>query len=88
MKKVVLTILLIAMIVLLSGCWNSEQNTRRMTTAMIRYFDGSCDAFLINRYFVSGSGVITLYTTEGREVTLGQNNVIIIEESEDQYYGN
>ena len=85
MKKIILTILILAML-LLSGCYN--QTDTRMTTAMVRYFDGSCDAFLITRYFISGSGTVTLYTPEGKEITLGQNNVIIIEESEDQYYNN
>lgn len=84
MKKILVFLLLFAMVFLIVGCSGTAAD-RRITTAKIRYFDGSMDTLEIDRWRSSASGTITLYTAEGRTVVIGANNVILIEESEEQY---
>lgn len=84
MKKGMLFLLLFAIIFLLAGC-NGGTSGRRITTAKIRYFDGSMDTLEVDKWYTSSSGTITLHTEEGRTVVIGANNVILIEESEEQY---
>lgn len=86
MKKVTLLLVLLITILLLAGCSNGNEPDRRMiTTAKIRYLDGSCDTLILERWYASQSGTVTLFTDEGRKVVIGANNVIIIEETEAQY---
>ena len=84
MKRLMLFLLLIAAIFLLTGC-NVATTNKRITTAKIRYFDGSMDTFEVERWRTSPSGTITLYTMEGRTVVIGVNNVILIDETKEQY---
>lgn len=82
MKKVliILAILLVAAIAV--ACGMPQKN--RVLSAKIRYFDGSMDTILINSYYVTGA-IMTLQTVEGRKVVIGANNVVVIEETEEQY---
>ncbi len=84
MKKLLILLALIAVLTLLTACSGTTAD-KRITTAKIRYFDGSMDTLEIDRWRASSSGTITLYTAEGRTVVIGANNVILIEESEEQY---
>lgn len=84
MKKLLVFLALTAVLILLTGCSGTTAD-KRITTAKIRYFDGSMDTLEIDRWRASSSGTITLYTAEGRTVVIGANNVILIEESEEQY---
>ena len=84
MKKLLVFLALTAVLILLTGCSGTTAD-KRITTAKIRYFDGSMDTLEIDRWRSSASGTITLYTAEGRTVVIGANNVILIEESEEQY---
>ena len=83
MKKIPIIIAILCIVFLLSGC--SQNTEKRVTSAKVRYFDGTCDTLLLTNYVIGMSGCVTLFTDEGRTVKLSQNNVIIIEESEDQY---
>ena len=84
MKKIPIIIAILCIVFLLSGC--SQNTEKRVISAKVRYFDGTCDTLLLTNYVIgSNGGVVTLFTDEGRTVKLSQNNVIIIEESEDQY---
>lgn len=88
MKKTLVLLLLFTMIFLLAGCnGQSNEKSARITTAKIRYFDGSCDTLEVESWFTSKSGAITITTTEGRKVVIGVNNIILIEETIDQYEG-
>lgn len=82
-KTICMIILLLFAFLLLSGC--NQSNEARVTHAKIRYFDGSCDTLEIEKWFASASGTVTLHTDTGRKIVIGANNVIIIEESKDQY---
>jgi hypothetical protein len=74
---------LIAVLILCTGCqFGSDEN--RVIHAKIRYFDGSVDTLEIERWFDSRN-TITLHTSEGRKVIIGVNNVILIDETEEQY---
>ena len=84
MKKLLVLLALFAVLAVLTGC-DGISNDKRITTAKIRYFDGSMDTLEIDRWRASASGTITLYTAEGRTVVIGANNVILIEETEEQY---
>ena len=83
MKKCFAVIaVLIAVLILCTGC---QSDKTRVTHARIRYFDGSCDVLEVDSWYTSKSGIITVYTTEGRKVVIGTNNIILIEETEEQY---
>lgn len=58
---------------------------KRVTSAKIRYFDGSMDTVLLKGFTYTSSGMVVLHTDDGRKVVIGANNVMIIEESEAQY---
>ena len=83
MKKLIVLLALFAVLAVLTGCDGSDG--KRITTAKIRYFDGSMDTLEVDRWFASASGTVTLHTMEGRKVVIGANNVILIEETEEQY---
>ena len=86
MKKLLMLLLLFTMIFLLAGCnGQSNEESGRITTAKVRYFDGSCDTLEVESWYASRTGTVTIYTTEGREVVIGANNIILIEETEEQY---
>ena len=84
MKKLLVLLALFAVLALLTGC-DGISDDKRITTAKIRYFDGSMDTLEVDRWFASASGTVTLHTMEGRKVVIGANNVILIEETEEQY---
>lgn len=81
MRKFLLIVILAVLLVFLSGCTQGE---KRIMSAKVRYFDGSMDTILIDRYRIM-DGTVTIYTDSGRKIVIGANNVIIIEESEAQY---
>ena len=82
MKKVLIALVLAVLLVVLSGC--GMKDPTRVTSAKVRYFDGSMDTVLLDSYEV-GRTAVYLHTAEGRTVVIGPNNVIIIEESKYQY---
>ena len=84
MKRLLVLLALMAVLALLTGC-DGVTADKRIITAKIRYFDGSMDTLEVDRWFASASGTVTLHTMEGRKVVIGANNVILIEESEEQY---
>lgn len=84
MKKLLVFLALTAVLILLTSCSGTTAD-KRITTAKIRYFDGSMDTLEVDRWFASASGTVTLHTMEGRKVVIGANNVILIEETEEQY---
>ena len=83
MKKVIVLFLILCMVFLLTGC--SQDAEKRVTSAKIRYFDGTSDTVLVDSYSIGSGGVIHIHTDLGRTIAIGQNNVIIIQESEEQY---
>ncbi len=85
MKKLLVLLVLAIALALLTSCSDTNTEGNCITTAKIRYFDGSMDTLEVDRWFASASGTVTLHTMEGRKVVIGANNVIIIEESEEQY---
>ena len=88
MKKLLVLLALFAVLAVLTGCdgiSDGMSDGKRITTAKIRYFDGSMDTLEIDRWRSSSSGYFILYTAEGRTVVIGANNVILIEETEEQY---
>lgn len=84
MKKLIILLALFAVLALLTGC-DGVSDDKRITTAKIRYFDGSMDTLEIDHWRSTSPGYFVLYTAEGRTVVIGANNVILIEESEEQY---
>lgn len=92
MKKALAVVcLLVVALVVLSGCSagpgknSSAVTEKRVTSAKIRYFDGSLDTVVLQSYVLDMYGMVILYTEDGRKVIVGPNNVMIIEESEAQY---
>lgn len=73
----------VAIIVMINTSYETED---KVITAQIRYFDGSQDTILLKKYWTSTDGVITLFTDQDRKILISPNNVIIIEETEEQYY--
>lgn len=88
MKKfIAVVLLLIIFLVLCTGCSNTatDGGVNKVITAKVRYFDGSMDTLELERFYFSAGGVV-LTLKNGTKMTLGINNVIIIEEPEEQYY--
>lgn len=92
MKKALVAVcLLVVALIVLSGC---NQNTARIgynpekgkiASAKIRYFDGTTDTVRLKDWSYHNGGIVILTTEEGRQVSVGANNVILIVESEEQY---
>lgn len=82
MKKLLVLLCLIAVMVFLSGC--SGTSDKYITTAKIRYFDGTTDTVVVESYNIAG-GILHILTDAGRTVTISANNVILITETEAQY---
>ena len=92
MKKALVAVcLLVVALIVLAGCSagpgknSSAVTEKRVTSAKIRYFDGSMDTVVLDSYTWGASGILVLYTEDGRKMLIGSNNVMIIEESEAQY---
>lgn len=91
MKKALIAVclLVVALVVLVccsAGAGKDVSAEKRVTSAKIRYFDGSMDTVLLSGYsWGVSSGIVVLHTDDGRKVCVGANNVMIIEESEAQY---
>lgn len=83
MKKILVLIALIAVLILLAGC-DGNSSERWITSAKIRYFDGSMDTVIVDSYNISG-GIMHIRTDSGRTITIGSNNVILIYETESQF---
>lgn len=83
MKKLLVLLCLIAVMVLLSGC--SGTSDKYITTAKIRYFDGTTDTVIVESYNIATGGILHIRTDAGRTVTISANNVIFITETEAQY---
>lgn len=86
MKKFCVVLILIALIFLLGGCGSQSDSGKTVTSAMIRYFDGSSEQVLLSSYWI-GYSTVKLYTADGREIWSSPYNIIIVKETEDQYYG-
>ena len=86
MKKLCVILILVTLIFLLGGCGSQSDGGKEITSAMIRYFDGSGEQVILKNYWV-GYSTVKLYTADGREITVSPYNVILIKETEDQYYG-
>lgn len=88
MKKVLSAILvLIILLTICAGCSKPATDSGRIVrTAKVRYFDGSMETLEIERFDVSESGLVHLYLKDGAEMYFGVNNVIIVKETEEQYY--
>jgi uncharacterized lipoprotein NlpE involved in copper resistance len=85
MKRVVIAALLVILLFLFAGCEHrQETQEQRITSAKVRYFDGSMDTLLLKSYTI-GRTMVFLHTEDGRTVVIGPNNVIVIEETESQY---
>lgn len=88
MKKKIIAVMLIIMAVILVGCGiqNETKDDRRVSSAQIRYFDGSMDTVLLESYYIgAGGSYMVLKTDAGRQLIIGINNVLIINETEAQY---
>lgn len=85
-KRIAVIAVLIGVLFFCTGCDSvSSGDEKRVVHAKIRYFDGSMDTLEVDRWFASQSGTVTIFTTEGRKVVIGANNIILIDETEDQY---
>lgn len=88
MKKKIIALILIIMAAVLTGCGaqDATKDDQRVLSAQIRYFDGSMETILLESYFVGkGGSYLILNTDAGRRLMIGINNVLIINETEDQY---
>ena len=76
------------MLFVLSGCGSKyTESKEQILSAKIRYFDGSMDTVLLESYsLLTGGSSVVLKTLEGRTIIVGINNVMIISESEEQFY--
>lgn len=83
MKKVLVILILIASFALLSGCDGTSD--KYITTAKIRYFDGTTDTVVVESFNIGTGGIMHIRTDAGRTLTISSSNVIIINETEDQY---
>ena len=85
LKKIVaIIIVLIVILALCTGC-SSTDGEKIITTAKIRYFDGSMDTLEISG-FQNYSGIFRLELKEGTIMYVAPNNLIIIQETEERYY--
>ena len=82
---VVLFALAFAVAFVLMTNTSSYPEEQKVISAQIRYFDGSQETIILKKYWTSTDGVITLFTDQDRKVLISPNNVIIIEETNDQY---
>lgn len=82
-KFVWILAVLAVLLMVLSGC--SQQTEGRITSAKVRFFDGSMDTIEIDRFSIA-DGFARLTAKDGRHWVIGVNNVIIVNESEDQYH--
>lgn len=96
MKKGLVAVCLLAaaliVMALLSGNGTGAKNQaevqeeKRVTSAKIRYFDGSLDTVLLTSYsWLGNSDLVILHTDEGRKIIIDGSNMMIVEESEAQY---
>ena len=95
MKKWAIIVALILLAIVLTGCTVRVQETStkpedtetgRVLSAKIRYFDGSCDTFVAAHLSTGVDLPYAIVTSEdGRIFRVGWNNLIIIDESEEQY---
>lgn len=87
MKKIMVVLIMILLLLILTSCSTTiPPDDDRITTARIRYLDGSMDVVEIEKYKpYEQSGSLVLRTADGRTMVVGANNVIIINESKDQY---
>lgn len=87
MKKVISAILvLIILLVICAGCSKPATDGERIiTTAKVRYLDGSTETLEITHFSASQSGLIRIVLTDGSEMYFGVNNVIIVKETEEKY---
>lgn len=84
MKKILVLMALIAVLILLTGC-DGNSSERWITSAKIRYFDGSMDTVIVDSYNIGSGGIMHIKTDSGRTITIGSNNVILIYETESQF---
>lgn len=84
-KHITIAIILVVILMICIGCSSTSSDEKLVTHAKIRYFDGTMDTLEVDRWFASASGTVTVHTTEGRKVVIGANNIILIEETEEQY---
>lgn len=80
-------LIFVVILAVCTGCSSPDNtdNEKRVTHARIRYFDGSMDVLEVNNWYTSKSSMVIIYTTDGRKVVIGANNVILIEETKEQY---
>ena len=84
MKRILVLMALIAVLIMLTGC-DGNYSERWVTSAKIRYFDGSMDTVIVDSYNIGSGGIIHIRTDPGGTITLGPNNVILIYETESQF---
>ena len=96
MKKALVTVCLLVAAMIALVCLSGHSavakdkaeapEEKRVTSAKIRYFDGSLDTVLLTSYsWLGNSDLVILHTDEGRKIILDGSNMMIIEESEAQY---
>ena len=86
MKKIMVVLLLVSLLFIVSGCYSQPPPEEdRITSAFIRYFDGSSDRVVVEEFRKYNNGMVGLTTDTGRKIVIGVNNIIIIEESRAQY---
>lgn len=83
MKKLFVLLCLFVVLILLTGC--SGSSDKYITTAKVRYFDGTTDTVIVESYNIASGGIMHIRTDAGRTVTISANNVILITETEAQY---
>ena len=84
MKKILVLMALIAVLILLAGC-DGIPSEKWITSAKIRYFDGSMDTVIVDSFNIGAGGIMHIRTDSGRTITIGPNNAIIIYETEAQF---
>lgn len=86
-RLIAMLLIFVEILAICTGCSgpNNTENEKRVTHARIRYFDGSMDVLEVDSWYASQTGTVTIHTTEGRKVVIGVNNVILIEETKEQY---
>lgn len=86
-RLIAMLLIFVVILAVCTGCSSPDNtdNEKRVTHARIRYFDGSMDVLEVNNWYTSKSSMVIIYTTDGRKVVIGANNVILIEETKEQY---